>query len=124
MTSQKRLIRRCCQYQRLGLGSPLLDPFDACDRIRGVCRTRADARELYALYQAVRVLRLLGKDEALDMFGEVYLSPILRHPDRNEISLRVLRCATAHHCDARTVYRHLRTVRCMYEQCLKQVNLC
>ena len=119
MTSQERLIRRCCQYQRLGLGSPLLDPFDACDRIRGVCRTRTDARELYALYQTVRILRILGKDEALSIFAEVYLMPFSRHPEKNEITRRVLRCAAAHHCDARTVYRNLRTVRCMYERCLK-----
>ena len=120
MTSQERLIRRCCQYQRLGLGSPLLDPFDVCDRIRGACRTRTAALELLALYHTVRTLRLLGKDEALAMFAEVYLTPFSRHPEKNEITRRVLRCAAAHHCDPRTVYRHLRTVRRMFEQYLKQ----
>ena len=120
MTSNARLLRRCCQYQRLGLGSPTLDPFDAFDRIRGVSRTRTDARELYALYQTVRILRILGKDEALTMFAEVYLSPFSRYPEKNEITHRVLRCAANHHCDPRTVYRNLRTVRRMYEQYLKQ----
>ena len=120
MTSQEHLVRRCCQYQRLGLGNPSLDPFDVADRIRGVCRTRRDALALLALYHTVRTLRLLGKNEALDMFAEVYLSPFSRHPEKNEISRRVLRCAANHHCDPRTVYRNLRTVRRMYEQYLKQ----
>ena len=114
--SKDRLLLRCCQYRRLGLGNPALDPFDAVARIRGACRTRADARELLALYDAVRYLRLAGKHEALQMFAEVYLSSSLRHLDRNEISGRVLRCAATHHCDARTVYRNLRMVRCLFEK--------
>ena len=120
MTPQKRLVRRCCQYQRLGLGNRSLDPFVAYARIRGSCRTHADALELLALYDTVRYLRLSGKDEALEMFAKVYLTPFSRCPEKNEISDRVLRTAAAHHCDPRTVYRNLRTVRRMYEQYLKQ----
>ncbi len=111
-----RLVRRSCQYRRLGLGNPALDPFVAVERIRGASRTHADALELLALYDTVRYLRLAGKDEALAMFFEVYLSPFSRHPERNEISRRVLRCAAAHHCDPRTVYRNLRTVRHVFER--------
>ena len=114
--SKDRLLLRCCQYRRLGLGNPALDPFDAVARICGACRTRTGARELLALYDTVRYLRLAGKHEALDMFAEVYLSPLSRHPERNEISDRVLRCAAAHHCDARTVYRNLRTVRRVFDK--------
>ena len=110
-----RLVWRCCQYRRLGLGNPTLDPFDAFDRIRGASRTREDAHELLALYDTVRHLRLMGQDEALAMFSEVYLSPFSRHPERNEITRRVLRCAANHHCDPRTVYRNLRTVRRVFE---------
>ena len=119
MTSQERLVRRCCQYQRLGLGSPSLDPFDAIDRIRGASRTRRDACELLALYETVRTLRLWGKEETLTIFAEVYLSPFSRYPEKNEITHRVLRCAAKHHCDPRTVYRHLRTVRWVFEGYLK-----
>ena len=120
MKLNDRLVRRCCQYRRLGLGNPALDPFDAVARIRGACRTRADARELLALYDTVRYLRLAGKHEALQMFTEVYLSPLSRHPARNEISDRVLRCAAAHHCDPRTVYRQLHIVRCVFERLIEE----
>lgn len=110
------LILRCRQYRRLGLSDPALDPFVATARIRGACRTHADALALLALYDTVRTLRLLGKDEALAMFAEVYLSAPIR--EKNEISRRVLRCAVAHHCDPRTVFRHLCTVRRWYEKTL------
>ena len=113
-----RLVRRACQYRRLGLGNPALDPFAATARIRGACRTRIDALELLALYHTVRYLRVSGREEALQMFSEVYLSPPSRHPEKNEISYRVLRCAATHHCDPRTVYRHLRTVRRVFEKML------
>ena len=110
-----RLLRCACQYRRLGLGNPALDPFAAVDRMRGASRTHADALDLLALYETVRTLRLLGKDETLQIFCEVYLTPFVRHPAKNEISLRVLRVALAHHCDPRTVYRHLHTVRRLFE---------
>lgn len=119
----KRLPQICRRYVRLGLHDLSLSPFDVYDRIRGTAKTKREAVALLAFHDTVRFLRRCGKQDSLRMFCKVYLTPrtygVLKL-SKNEVSMRVLRCAIAEHCDERTIYRKLRLVRRVYQMILEE----
>lgn len=107
ISERARIIYSFRKYARLGLASDRLSPFDAYARIRGVSKNDDDARALLAAYDTVRILRILGRDDALRALREVYFRLPNRAIRKNEISQRVLRHAIEQSCDERTVYRRL-----------------
>ena len=114
-TEKKRIITAFRKYTRLGLAKRNLSPFDAYDRIRGVCRSKSDALDLLAVYDTLRLLRISGKYDVIKAVYAVYFDFLGRRPRKNEISNRVLRYAYENHCDERTVYRQLEYARKLYK---------
>lgn len=102
------------KYSRLGLANERLSPFDAYDRIRGVCKNKSDALDLLAVYDTMRLLRISNKTEVIKAVYAVYFGSLGKKPKKNEISDRVLRHATENYCDERTVYRQLEYARKLY----------
>ena len=103
------------KYSRLGLENKYLSPFDAYDRIRGVCKTKSEALDLLAVYDTIRLLRISRKTEVINAVYAVYFCSLGRKPRKNEISDRVLRHAMENYCDERTVYRQLEYARRVYK---------
>lgn len=114
-TEKLKVISAFRKYTRLGLASQHLSPFDAYARIKGCCKTESDARDLLAVYDTVRLLKISGKSDILSSVYAVYFSYMGRLPRRNEISNRVLRHAYETNCDERTVYRQLEYARKLYK---------
>ena len=110
-----KIISTFRKYTRLGLANKLLSPFDAYDRIRGICKCKEEALDLLAVYDTVRILRISGKIDVLDAVYAVYFDALRRKPKKNEISARVLRYAYDNHYDERTVYRQLQYARKVYK---------
>ena len=110
-----RIISAFRKYTRLGLASGRLSPFDAYARIKGVSRNESDARDLLAVYDTIRLLKISGKNDVLESVYAVYFSYMGRLPKKNEISNRVLRHAYETNCDERTVYRRLEYARRLYK---------
>lgn len=110
-----RIILAFRKYTRLGLPSENLKPFDAYSRIRGCCRSYSEACDLLAVYDTMRLLKFMGKDDVIKSVQAVYLDHIQRRPKKNDISHRVLRHAMENHCDERTVYRQLEYARKLYK---------
>ena len=119
----ERLPQICRLYMRLGLSNPSLSPFAVYDRIRGTAKSEREAVALLSFHETVQFLRRCGKQDALRMFCSVYLIPRTHgvvHLSKREVSMRVLRCAIAEHCDERTVYRKIRLVRRVYQMILEE----
>ncbi len=110
-----KIISAFRKYTRLGLSDEKLSPFDAYDRIRGVCKNKEDALDLLAVYDTLRLLRLSGKNEIIRVVYYVYFDTLRRKPKKNEISSKILRYAYDNHCDERTVYRQLKHARSLYK---------
>lgn len=102
------------KYSRLGLANEKLSPFDAYDRIRGVCKNKSEALDLLAVYDTMRLLRISNKTEVIKAVYAVYFGSLGKKPKKNEISDRVLRHATENYCDERTVYRQLEYAKKLY----------
>ena len=113
-----RMINTLKKYARLGLASGSIDAIDTYERIKGCSRSRKEARELIAVYETVKYLRVCGKEDALDALYAVYFSLSGRGVRKSEISERVLRFAADRYCDERTVYRKLSYVVRVYERLL------
>lgn len=110
-----KVISAFRKYTRLGLSSAKLSPFDAYERIRGVCSDRKSANDLLAVYDTMRFLKILGKSEVIKAIHAVYFDTLRKKPKKNEISSRVVRYAFEHHCDERTVYRQLEYAKKIYK---------
>ena len=102
------------KYSRLGLANEKLSPFDAYDRIRGVCKNKSEALDLLAVYDTMRLLRISNKTEVIKAVYAVHFGSLGKKPKKNEISDRVLRHATENYCDERTVYRQLEYAKKLY----------
>ena len=98
----------------MNLSKNNLYPFDAYDRIRGVCKNKDEALDLLAVYDTLRILRISGKDDVIDAIYRIYFDMNGRKPKRNEISNKVLRYAYEQHYDLRTIYRRLEYARKVY----------
>ena len=114
-----RIINTFKKYARLGLASKRLDALDVYGRIKGVSRTRREAKELLAVYETVKFLALCKKEDCLEALFAVYFSLSGRGVRKSEISERVLRYAVESYCDERTVYRKLSYVVNVYERLLE-----
>ena len=101
------------KYARLGFDRRKLSPFEVCGVIKGVCRSDEEALKLLAVYDTVRLLSLTSH-ETVEALRAVYFFDGGRKPQKNQIGHRVLRFATEHHLDERTVYRHLRKAKETY----------
>ena len=112
---KNKIISAFRKYTRLGLADERLSPFDAYDRIKGVCSNIETANDLLCVYDTVRYLKLMGKSEVLSAIRAVYFESLRRKPKKNEISLRVARFAMDMHYDERTVYRQLEYARKIYK---------
>ncbi len=110
-----RIISAFRKYTRLGLSSNKLSPFDAYERIRGVCVDSESANDLLAVYDTMRFLKILGKSDVIKAVHAVYFDTLRKKPKKNEISSRVIRYAYENHCDERTVYRQLEYARKIYK---------
>ena len=109
-------IRRYC---RLGLHRPEVDTVTAVKLIAGCSTSPERVRELLAVRDMLLILRVRGEEETLDALRQIYfLEEKLLHR-KNEVSMRVLRYATDHHWDERTVYRRLHAAKRLYLQCLE-----
>ncbi len=116
--NRKKIMNSFRKYSRLGLASRKLDIFDAYDRIRGCCRTKREARELLAVYDTVRFLRLTGNIESLRALYDVYFALASKPLKKSDISMRIVRHAYENNCDERTVYRRLSYAFSLYEKML------
>ena len=106
-------------YCRLGLHRPEVDTVTAVKRIAGCSTSPERVRELLAVRDMLLILRISGAEETLDALRQIYFREEKRLHRKNEVSMRVLRYATDHHWDERTVYRRLRSAKRLYLQCLE-----
>jgi len=110
-----RIISAFRKYARLGLASAKLSPFDAYERIRGVSKNHEIARDLLAVYDTIRLLKLSRKNDVLDALYAVYFRSLERYTPKNSITQRVLRHAYETNSDERSVYRRLSYARKLYK---------
>lgn len=113
---RRRLARTFEKYIRLGLYDTSLDVFDICQRIRMSCVTAGSARDLFAVWELIRMLRAEGKREELRIFCEIYHSSSKSKMYGGCIKDAVIASSMKHFCDERTVYRKLAYVEKRYEQ--------
>ena len=113
-TEKLKIISSFRKYTRLGLASRRLSPFDAYKRIRGTSRNENEAYDLLAVYDTVRLLKLLGKTDVLETVMAIYLADSRVLQKRNVVTLRVIRHAYETNCDERTIYRQLEYARKIY----------
>jgi len=114
-----KIIMAFRKYTRLGLASEKLSPFVAYGRIKGVSRNESEAYDLLAVYDTVRILRLLNKNDVLHAVKAVYFSNTASLKKGSSVSLRVLRHAYETNCDERSVYRQLEFARKLYSNLRK-----
>lgn len=120
LTNDKlKIITAFRKYTRLGLASNYLSPFVAYRRIRGVSRNITEAYDLLAVYDTVRFLKFIGKDEVLKAVEAIYLTDYKSLKKRNAVSMRVIRYAYEINYDERTVYRQLEYARKIYSEIRK-----
>ena len=121
------MTRALVCYARLGGDNWSSSPFDVCRRIEGAFgRNSQLAIDVWAVMECILILELNQKHEVLRALDEIYIKPskkLLHKPlSKNEISMRVLRFAYENNLDERTVYRRLRTARCLWEDICATVN--
>ena len=114
-----KIIMAFRKYTRLGLASERLSPFVAYRRIKGCSRNESEAYDLLAVYDTVRILRLLNKKDELRAVNEVYFANNRDIKKTDSVSLRVMRHAYETNYDERTVYRQLQYVRKLYSNLRK-----
>ena len=114
-----KIITAFRKYTRLGLASNYLSPFVAYRRIQGVSRNITEAYDLLAVYDTVRFLKFIGKDEVLKAVEAIYLTDYKSLKKRNAVSMRVIRYAYEINYDERTVYRQLEYARKIYSEIRK-----
>ena len=117
---RNKLIGIFKKYIRLGLYRDGLDVFSVCERIKGSCRTLEGAKDLFAVWETCRLLRLGEHREALAAFEQVYLRGSVR--TRNDIGMKVVKYAQAYNYDERTVWRRLAYVEKQYEAVRKSLD--
>ncbi|MBO5203273.1 MAG: hypothetical protein J6B72_01510 [Clostridia bacterium] len=117
---RNRLMSVFKKYIRLGLYREKLDVFSVCSRIRGSCRTLEEAKDVFAVWETCRILRLCGRTESLVLFERIYLDGSVR--GQNDISMRAVRYAHKHNLDERTVWRRLAYVEGQYEIIRKSLD--
>ena len=110
---RREMLAAFRKYARLGLGKNRLATHLIYARLRGVSRTEAGARELLAVYDTVRLLRL-QRSPALAAAEALLLDPHATYRHRTDMTYAVRRYAQAHHYDERTVYRQLALVEDLY----------
>lgn len=109
-----RAVAAFLRYARYGFDRRQLCGFDMIDCIRGSTATTAEAREMLAVYDTLRLLTYMGKREELRVVREVYFARQGRRLRRNDISLRIRRFAAENYFDDRTVYRRLAQVKKLF----------
>ena len=109
-----KIIMAFRKYTRLGLSSEKLSPFVAYSRIKGCSRNNNEAYDLLAVYDTIRFLKILKKNEILRTVKAVYFADGKGIHKRNTVSLRVLRHAYETNCDERTIYRQLEYAKKLY----------
>ena len=105
---RKRIACVIKKYVRLGLHDRRIDVFSTCRRIQGSSRNLSEAKDLFAVWELVRLLRMEDRFEELAVFERIYLG--------NAVSMSVLKHASVAWCDERTLYRRLAYVERRYEQ--------
>ena len=110
-----KIISAFRKYTRLGLANKKLSLFEVYDRIRGVSKTKEEALDLLAVYDTVRVLTIMGREDVVRAVWSVYFYNSRANVRRTDISLRVLRYSYDNNCDERTVYRQLQYARYIYK---------
>ena len=105
---RKRIACIFKKYERLGLRDKRLDVFSVCKRIQGSCRTMSESKDLFAMWELVRLLRMEKRSEELEVFKRIYM--------QDGVSMSVLKQSRSAWCDERTLYRHLAYIEQRYEQ--------
>ena len=109
-------------YFRLGLDSRRLSFFQVADRIRGYSAgNERRVRELVAIYELLRFLRVCGKDELLEVIYYIAGNNAVGVPHKYRAGDRrsVLAYSQKSYCDQRTVYRRIDSIAGLYERLLK-----
>ena len=113
-------VRAFRKYFKYCSGFENMTYFQICDRLRGACRSEADAIRVLTVHDTLLSLRAAGKGECADAVSFVYFARFGRLPKSNEISFRVRRFALANSMDERTVYRRIAEAKEMYLALLEQ----
>ena len=114
------VIRAFRAYARLYLDRDSLPPYIKYSRIRGVCRTEAEAISMLAVCDTLRILRLTRKDATLHAVRSVWMKNAMRPIQKQDVAMRVRKAADALFCDDRTVYRYLENAARIYREILKE----
>ena len=109
---RRRLARTFEKYIRLGLYDSSLDVFTVCQRIKMSCMTSDSARDLFAVWELIRLLKIEEKREELMIFCEIYHAS--RKKYSGSIKDAVIASSMKHFCDERTIYRKLSYVEDRY----------
>lgn len=114
------VIRAFRTYARLYLDRDSLPPYIKYSRIRGVCRTEAEAASMLAVCDTLRILRLMRKDPALFAVRSVWMKHCCKPIQKQDIAMRIRKTADTLYCDDRTVYRYLESTARIYREILKE----
>ena len=104
------------KYARYGYDKVTVNIFDICNIALGATSGKNEAAELVAVYQTLRALEYSGRAETADAVRAVYFRYASRPLKKNEIAWRVRRFAVEGYMDERTVYRHLRVAKELFER--------
>ena len=114
MSGNDRAVAAFMKYARYGFHKRALSGFDMIDCIRGCTTGREEADEMLAVYDTLRLLSYMNKQQELRAVREVYFARQGRRLRKNDVSLRVRRFAAEEFFDDRTVYRRLAAVKRLF----------
>ena len=120
--TRKEIIRVFRKSERLGLSREGLDPVRAYKRIDVLCASRRGKLDMFAVYDTMRILSLLGEEDVISAVRRVYFVDVAYRLTASMISDRVLKCACEQYCDARTIYRRLKRARELYASIRKNLD--
>ena len=72
--TRKEIIRVFRKYERLGLSREGLDPVRAYKRIEVLCFSRRGKLDMFAVYDTMRILHLMGEEDVIRAVREVYFT--------------------------------------------------
>lgn len=107
-------IRAFRRYARYGLTAER-DPLALIVRIRKNYSEEV-ARDLLAVWDALRLLDATGREDCAEAARRVYFFAPEMRLRANEMTYRVTQVARELHCDTRTLYRKLNEVRTLWRR--------
>ena len=124
MATFDRSVRVFYKYARLGFDKRRFSSIEIASRAYGCCASEKGALRLIAVYDMLRMLDALGKNDCSEAVRAVYFANRGRSPRLNDICYAVRRFAKKKGMDERTVWRRIAEAKKLYSMLLKGQNIC